>query len=261
MVTGSARLRDVYEGHYSAEGSDASLYGGWRQLCGEGKAAHVVQLAGRLPDSPRTLAEVGCGDGVLLTLLARRGLGERRHGFEISERAVEIAARRPEIERVERFDGATLPVPDGAYDLGILSHVLEHVPEPLPLLREVARSCRAVVVEVPLEDNRSASRPAAEAGRREIGHLHRFSREAVGRLVADAGLRVEAELTDPLPRAVHLYFADSATARAKGLAKAVVRRSLFRAAPRLAERTFTVHYACLCVAADAPLGPGVRDAT
>jgi SAM-dependent methyltransferase len=260
-VTGSAQLRDVYEGHYSAEGRDATLYGGWRELCGEGKADHVAELARRLPDPPRTVAEVGCGDGVLLTLLARRGVGESHHGFEISERAVEIAAGRPEIERVARFDGATLPVPDGAYDLGILSHVLEHVPEPLPLLREVGRACRAVVVEVPLEDNRSASRPAAEAGRHEIGHLHRFGRGAVRRLVAEAGMRVEAELADPLPRAVHLYFADSATSRAKALAKAVVRRTLFHAAPRLAERTFTVHYACLCVAAGAPAGRGVRGAT
>jgi SAM-dependent methyltransferase len=246
-VTGSAQLRDVYEGHYAAEGSDAALYGGWRELCGRGKAAHVAELARRLPTPPRTLVEVGCGDGVLLALLARGGVGERHHGFEISERAVEIATGRPEIERAERFDGSALPVSDRTYDLGILSHVLEHVPEPLPLLREVARACRAVVVEVPLEDNRSASRPAAEAGRREIGHLHRFSRAAVRRLVEDTGLRVEAELSDPLPRAVHLYFADSPAARAKGLAKSAVRRTLFRASPRLAERTFTVHYACLCV--------------
>ena len=259
-MTGSAELRDVYEGHYAAEGADAVLYGGWRELCAEGKADHVAELVGRLPEPPETVADVGCGDGVLLTLLSRRGIGERRHGFEITERAVQIAAGRPEIERVERFDGVTLPVPDAAYDLGVLSHVLEHVPEPLPLLREVARACRAVVLEVPLEDNRSASRPAAEAGRRKIGHLHRFSRAAVHRLARDAGLRVAGELSDPLPLAVHVYFADSTRARAKGLAKAAARRALFAASARLAERAFTLHYACLCVSAQAqaPAASGVR---
>ena len=247
MMSGSAELRDVYEGHYAAEGADAALYGGWRELCGEGKADHVAQLARHLPEQPRSVAEVGCGDGVLLTLLARRGIGVQRHGFEITERAVQIAAGRPEIERVERFDGATLPVADGAYDLAVLSHVLEHVPEPGALLAETARASRAVVLEVPLEANRAASRPAAEAARRQIGHLHRFSRAGVHRMVREAGLRVEAELTDPLPRQVHLYFATDAAGRARALAKAGVRRGLFTVAPRVAERTFTVHYACLCL--------------
>lgn len=248
--SGSAALRDLYEGHYAAEGGDAALYGGWRELCGEGKADHVAALARRLPEAPRTIADVGCGDGVLLTLLARRGMGERRHGFEISERAVAIAAGRPEVERVQRFDGSRLPVADASYDLGILSHVLEHVPDPAPLLGEVARACRAVVVEVPLEDNRSAGRPAAERARREIGHLHRFDRAGIRELAASAGLRVVAELADPLPREVHLYFANGATQRARALVKAGLRRGLFRVAPRLAERTFTVHYACLCIPAD-----------
>ena len=246
-MSGSAELRNVYESHYAAEGADAALYGGWRELCGQGKADHVAALVRRLPEPPRTVAEVGCGDGVLLTLLARRGIGVQRDGFEITERAVEIAAGRPEIERVERFDGSTLPVSGGAYDLGVLSHVLEHVPEPGALLVETARICRAVVLEVPLEANRSASRPAAEAGRREIGHLHRFSRATMHRLVEDAGLAIEAELADPLPRSVHLYFADDAARRARALAKAGVRRGLFTVAPRMAERTFTVHYACLCL--------------
>ena len=248
-ASGSAELRDVYEGHYAAEGADADLYGGWRELCGEGKADHVATLARRLPAPPRTVADVGCGDGVLLSQLAARGVGERLHGFEISERAVAIAAGRPEIERVERFDGAALPAADGAYDLGVLSHVLEHVPDPAPLLAEVARACRAVVIEVPLEANRSASRPAAERARQEIGHLHRFSRAAVHELVEEAGLRVAAELTDPLPRAVHLYFARSGPQRARALAKAIVRRGCFILAPRLAERAFTLHYACLCLPA------------
>lgn len=249
MMSGSAELRDVYEGHYSAEGADAALYGGWRELCGEGKADHVAELARLLPEPPRNVAEVGCGDGVLLTLLARRGIGVHRHGFEISGRAVEIAAGRPEIERVERFDGAKLPAPDGSYDLGVLSHVLEHVPDPPALLAETSRICRAVVLEVPLEANRSASRPAAEAGRREIGHIHRFSRAAMHRLVGEAGLEVVAELTDPLPRAVHLYFVSDRAQRARALAKAGLRRGIFTLAPRLAERCFTVHYACLCLPA------------
>ena len=70
-----------------------------------------------------------------------------------------------------------------------------------------------------------------------------------------AGLRVEAEVADPLPREVHMYFARTRGERARALAKAGVRRGLFTLAPRVAERSFTLHLACLCVpAARAPAG-------
>jgi hypothetical protein len=137
----------------------------------------------------------------------------------------------------------------------VLSHVLEHVPEPVPLVREAARVARAVIVEVPLEDNRAASRAAAQEGREAIGHLHRFDRGAVHELIQAGGLHVARELADPLPRQVHTFFADRGAARAKALAKAGVRRAFFSVAPGAAERTFTVHYACLCLPR-----PGVRQA-
>ncbi len=246
-ASGSAELRDVYEEQYSAEGEDADRYGRWRALCADGKADHVARLAAQLDRAPRVVAEVGCGDGVLLELMRTRGLGESHNGYEISERAVKLAGDRLGPGVVERFDGEHLPVADHAYDLGVLSHVLEHVPDPLPLLRETARVSRAVVVEVPLEDNRSASRPEAERGRQAIGHLHRWGRGDIHVLCAAAGLRVVAEMSDPLPLKVHTFFAESARARAKAMAKAAVRRGVYLVSAPTAERLFTVHYACLAV--------------
>jgi SAM-dependent methyltransferase len=148
---------------------------------------------------------------------------------------------------VELFDGLRIPAADGAYDLGILSHVLEHVPEPLPLLQEAARVCRSLIVEVPLEANLSARRGAKRADAAEIGHVQALDRDAVHDLVESAGLRVAAELSDPLPAEVHLFFADTPSQRVSARAKAVLRRSMFAAAPGLAGRLFTLHYACACV--------------
>lgn len=244
---GSAELREVYEDRYTSSSDEAERYGRWRALCAAGKADHVAELARSLPEAPLRVAEIGCGDGALLSALAHRGVGESRSGFEISERAVSLAAQRPGVDRAERFDGTTLPVPDRRFDLGVLSHVIEHVSDPVPLLRESARACRALVVEVPLEDNRSASRPAAQRARAELGHLHRFSRASVRGLVCEAGLRVEADVADPLGLAIHDFWADDAAARARALAKAALRRGLFVALPSAAERLFTLHYAALCV--------------
>jgi SAM-dependent methyltransferase len=193
------------------------------------------------------VVEIGCGDGALLAALSERGIGERLDGFEISPEAAALARRKPlaRVGRIEAYDGSSIPAQDGAYDLAILSHVVEHVPDPEPLLREAARLARNVIVEVPLEANRSARRPAVRAEAARIGHVHAFARSDVRRLCASAGLDVAAELTDPLPLAHHAFFADGLGAQGRAALKTAVRRAAFRAAPARAERLFTVHYACL----------------
>jgi hypothetical protein len=127
--------------------------------------------------------------------------------------------------------------------------VLEHVPEPATLLAEVARVCDAVLVEVPLEANLSARRQAKREHAGEVGHLQRLDRTAVRAIVASAGLAVAGELEDPLPLAVHRFFAAARASRAAASAKWALRAGLHRVAPALARKAFTLHYACLCVPA------------
>jgi SAM-dependent methyltransferase len=239
-------LSGFYDSAYARGGE---RHAAWRELGARGKADHVVSLCAEASLPAGTVAEIGCGDGALLAELSRRGFGESLSGFEISEAALSLARARsvPRVERLEVFDGQSLPVADGAFDLGVLSHVLEHVPEPLPLLRESGRACRAVIVEVPLERNASGARAVKRESSEAIGHLEALDRASVRRLIADAGLRVAAELLDPLPRDVHTFFASTRADQARGLAKAAVRRGLFRLSPAVAERAVTLHYACACV--------------
>lgn len=242
-------LKGLYEEHYSADGSDALRYGEWRALGARGKADHVETLAARLAQRPLRIAEIGCGDGALLGELAQRGFGASRVGFELSEGAVRIASQRPGVDGVVAFDGERVPATDDAFDLAILSHVLEHVPDPARTLAEAARVASAVVVEVPLEDNLSARRESKRDTWEDIGHLHHFGRSSIRQCADQAGLRIEADLTDPLPLSVHLFFAHTPPAWARAGVKAATRRALFTLSPRRAERLFTVHYAALCLRA------------
>jgi SAM-dependent methyltransferase len=242
----SAALADFYENAYSHEPAEGALYARWRALGARGKADHVISLCSRADVLPASTLEVGCGDGAVLSELFRRGFGGRLAGVEISQAAVEIARGRREIDSVELYDGLHLPVADGSYDLGVLSHVLEHVPDPARLLREVARACRAVLVEVPLEDNRSARRANKRVQRAEVGHLHCLDRTAARASVSRAGLVIVGELEDPLPLSVQSFFATTPPARAAATAKWALRTGLHRVAPALARRSFTIHYACLC---------------
>jgi SAM-dependent methyltransferase len=244
----AADPRDFYTAGYSlADRSKADRMGRWRALGARSKADHAVALCARAGVRPRTLVEIGCGDGALLGELGARGLAPVLDGFELSPAAAELARARSirGARRIEAYDGAHVPAEDGAYDLAVLSHVLEHVERPEPLLREAARVAPAVLVEVPLEANRSAARPAKRAEAARIGHIQFLDRAAVHALVEQAGLRVAAELTDPLPYAHHAFFAASPAARARAALKTAARRTVWRAAPRRAERLFTVHHAVL----------------
>jgi SAM-dependent methyltransferase len=242
---------DVQQFYDSAYAGGGELQARWRELGARGKADHVVQLAHSAGLRSEHVVEIGCGDGALLEELARRGFGGAVAGFDISPAAVERAQTRhiPRLERLETFDGTTLPLGDGAYDLGVLSHVLEHVADPLVLLRDAARVCSALIIEVPLERNVSGGRASKREGAAAIGHVQELDRAAVRSLVAAADLTIAGELLDPLPAAVHTFFAETPAGRARSLAKAAVRHTLFKAWPALAERAFTLHYACACVPA------------
>jgi SAM-dependent methyltransferase len=239
-------LADFYERAYSQDEQHAALYSRWRALGAGGKADHVLALCARAGLRPDSALEVGCGDGALLSELRARGLARRLVGVEIAPAAVAIARARPEIDVVDLYDGTRLSFAADEFDLGILSHVLEHVTDPSALLREVGRVCPVVVFEVPLEDNWSARRDVKREHAAEVGHLRRLDRAHARAIATDAGLLVTAELEDALPLRAQTFFARSPAARAAATAKWALRSGAHRLAPPLARRAFTVHYACLC---------------
>jgi SAM-dependent methyltransferase len=226
--------REFYEAGYAV--ADERM-GRWRAIGARSKAAHVRTLCGRADLRPATVVEIGCGDGAVLAELAANGWVV--DGFELSENAARQAKARGVARRVEAFDGEHVPAETSEYDLAVLSHVLEHVPDPLPLLREAARVGRWVLVEVPLEDNRSARRPAKRKLAEAAGHLHAFNRASLNAMLTEAGLTPRAELTDPLPYEHHAFFGGAI----KGAAKWSVRAAMHRVG--VAERLFTLHYAVL----------------
>src|SRR5690349_18373494 len=182
------QIQDFYERCYTSS-TGGEKWAGWRALGAVTKADHVVRLLERAGVAELdTIAEIGCGDGSVLDELGRLGIGASRVGMDISSSALAIAAERPAIDAVHQFDGVRIPADDRAYDLVLSTHVLEHVPTPEPLVDELLRvSRRALVIEVPLERNVSARRPAARAASEAAGHLHRFDRPQIRRMITRAG--------------------------------------------------------------------------
>ncbi len=237
--------RDFYETSYSAS---SDMFRRWRGLGAGIKADHICELIKPIP-APRDVIEVGCGDGAVLAQLGRRGVGQRRVGIDIASAAVRLAAEQPEITEARVFDGARIDAGEDAFDLAICSHVLEHEADPQALLYEITRVAeRAVVIEVPLERNLAARRGAARGLSQNAGHVHRFDRHGLRRLIAATGWRIQSELFDSLPAPVHTFGADTAAGVAQGYAKWAIRSALARQ-PWVAERLITLHYAVLATPA------------
>src|SRR5881392_3873023 len=127
-MSAASDLPGFYDRAYSREGEEGERLARWRALGAVGKADHVMELGARLGLVPQRVLEVGCGDGALLAELADRRFAPTLAGVEISEEAAALARRRG--FDVEVFDGSHIPAADGSHDLGVLSHVLEHVPDP-----------------------------------------------------------------------------------------------------------------------------------
>jgi ubiquinone/menaquinone biosynthesis C-methylase UbiE len=246
LPSASVELRSFYERSYSAQGAEAATYSDWRALSAVAKAEHVVALTPELSVGSARVLDIGCGDGALIARLSSMRPRWAFSGVEIAERAVAIAQGRCQDADIRRYDGNTLPYGTGTFRLGILSHVLEHVADPVQVLREATRVCDSVLVEVPLEANASTLRASKKLIAREVGHIQRFSRRQLAAVATAAGLRVTAELSDPLGREAHAFYAHSPAARARANAKWILRAAVHSVSSDVAQRLFTVHYACRC---------------
>jgi SAM-dependent methyltransferase len=87
--------------------------------------------------------DVGCNSGYGTRRMIE--VADRVTGVDVSARAIEVARESAIPGRLEFLviDGLRLPFPDSSFDLVISFQVLEHVEDPVPYLREIARVAKA----------------------------------------------------------------------------------------------------------------------
>jgi 2-polyprenyl-3-methyl-5-hydroxy-6-metoxy-1,4-benzoquinol methylase len=83
--------------------------------------------------------DIGCGKGRFLTLMQM--LGWRVHGIEPDEQSAAIARQSSGAQIDAELDEHLYP-PE-SFDVITMNHVLEHVADPVPLLRQCFRVCRS----------------------------------------------------------------------------------------------------------------------
>jgi SAM-dependent methyltransferase len=93
-----------------------------------------------------TVADIGCGNGLYLAELARRGHGGHLVGMDLSPGMLHAVRQRTRRPALLAADAAALPLRDGSADLTLAMHMLYHVPEPELAVRELRRITRGRLV-------------------------------------------------------------------------------------------------------------------
>jgi 2-polyprenyl-3-methyl-5-hydroxy-6-metoxy-1,4-benzoquinol methylase len=153
---------------------------------------------------PRSLLDVGCGEGVLTHQWAQRLDDRRVVGIDLDDPHLhaEWAKRTaPNLEyRVMKAEN--LPFADGEFDLAAAIEVLEHVPDPEHTVAEMARVAkRWLLVSVPREPLWRALNMARGAYWKDLGntpgHVNHWSKGSFVALLSRHGEVVQAR--SPFP--------------------------------------------------------------
>lgn len=101
-------------------------------------AVLACKLTGHLPNSGKIL-DVGCGDGLLASLI-------QRNKPALAVTGIDVLVREHTHIPTQQFDGKIMPFPDDSFDSVIFVDVLHHTEDPMVLLGEACRVSRGSVV-------------------------------------------------------------------------------------------------------------------
>lgn len=120
--------------------------------------------------------DVGCGDRPYENLFEHGSYV----GIDIENSGRPMGLKKPDYF----YDGNKIPFPDDSFDLVISTQVLEHTPNPLAILNEMARICKpggGVVVSLPF----------VYQEHEEPFDFFRFSRFGIADLLEKTGLKIQ----------------------------------------------------------------------
>jgi SAM-dependent methyltransferase len=227
-----------HNAHYEGEYSDRMKT--WRRLAAKDKVNNLQALVG--PSTVSTVLEVGCGTGAVVAEVARRGLGQRHVGIDMSDPSAHADTAESAVELI-KYDGVRIPFEDGSFDLVFASHVVEHVPDPRGFLAEMTRVAAGLIyVEVPCELNLRSDCQALKASV-DTGHINMYTPESFMLLLQTAGLRVQTlRIFDHSLEVLQFN-----STPLKGLLHKAIRQSALSISPVLASRLFTFHCGAVCL--------------
>jgi 2-polyprenyl-3-methyl-5-hydroxy-6-metoxy-1,4-benzoquinol methylase len=153
--------------------------------------------------APKTLLDVGCGEGVLTHEWAKRVDG-KVIGIDLDDPALHAEWEKRQAPNLEYriLKAENMPFEDKSFDVASAIEVLEHVPDPEHTVAEMARVASGwLLVSVPREPLWRALNMARGAYWKDLGntpgHLNHWSKRSFVQLLSKHGEVVEAR--SPFP--------------------------------------------------------------
>ena len=141
--------------------------------------------------NPRTILDLGCGEGYVLDALVQAGVGAELTGIDLSEPAVTLAQRRlASAATVELADARKLADDGRQFDMVMMLEVLEHIERPeqmRPVLEALTRQW--LLLSVPWEPFFCGLNLARGKNLMRLGndpeHVNHWTRRGFARWVGD----------------------------------------------------------------------------
>ena len=164
---------------------------------------------------PRSLLDVGCGTGVF-SMYAQEKTGCTLSGVDGSAYALQEARERgfTGVATIEDLNSSALPYPDSSFDFVLCKDVLEHLRNPLHVVRECRRvlaSSGILLLHVPnhfpligrakflLNGNIDTFDFFPGATRWDFPHLRFFTHNEFVRVSCDVGFELVEDLSNSFP--------------------------------------------------------------
>jgi SAM-dependent methyltransferase len=152
------------------------------------KAQQIAGAIERYNVAHRRVCDVGCGAGEVMVRLAERYPGSEFIGYDLSPQAYELAQKqeRPNCRFVL---GSALD--ETGFDLALAIDVFEHVEDCFDFLRRMKRIATWKIFHIPLDMSVLAVAVNNQMwSRREVGHVHYFSKETALATLTDCGYEI-----------------------------------------------------------------------
>jgi SAM-dependent methyltransferase len=176
-------IRDHYDGLAGKLTGFTGLVTGHEALAGRLISMRAFDVRGC-----RRILDAGCGNGRYTRFLLRHASPAALiTAFDLSQRMLKRARRRLHSARVTQVaaDLTRLPYPDAFFDAAVCGWVLEHLPDPRPGLRELARVLQpgGKLLLLVTEDTLTGSMCS------RMWHCRTHNRGELRRICRDCGLR------------------------------------------------------------------------